>query len=130
MMRKLAQLIEELYFERKERNQLWMVLQNAAPVMQSLVRGFLGRSKATRMKFLRKALRTWCNPQLATEFMRQMLERKVPNFISVPEQFFAMKTAAAARMKKKEVHLSDFIPENVINKTNVDKRAFLFALAK
>lgn len=131
MMRKLAQLIEELYFQRQDRIRLWQALQNAAPVMQSLVRGFLGRTKAVRMKFLRKALRTWCEPHFATEFMREILERKIAASIYVSDQLFQLKTLANVRSKRKDdVKFIDFLPEIVINKTSIDKRIFLFTLSK
>ena len=54
--------------DRMKRRQLALMMQGSVPELQRLVRGFLARSGAKRLKFIRSALRKWCQPQYASEF--------------------------------------------------------------
>ncbi len=45
--------------------------------MQKLVRGFLAKSGAKKMAFLRKSFRSWFRPQFAGEFLEGYLRSKV-----------------------------------------------------
>lgn len=129
-MKKLAYLVEELYFQRKERHRLKLLVFNAVPVIQALIRGYLGRSRGQRMKFLRKALKTWCQPHYAVEFMREILENKIPKSLYVSENLFQLTTAHMTRSHRKEILLIDFLPHDNQHRSSVDKRVYLFTLTK
>lgn len=82
MLRRLAQMIEELYFQRKDYQELVVTMQRCAPVMQAVVRGFIAVKATQRMKFLRKAMVTWCDPYYAKEFLSDFLTKLIPPPIS------------------------------------------------
>ena len=137
-MRKLAQLIEELYFQRADRRALMSLMQNAAPAIQCLVRGYIGRTRATRMVFLREALRSWCNPVFAADFMRQHLERRIAylgggsDSVIIDGSALDLKTAGATRKGRQPVtYLMEFIPTHLQKGfIEVDKTTLFTALTK
>ncbi len=73
--KRLATMIYEFYVDKEKRKKLISIMNSSAPVVQGLIRGYLGRTGSHKMKFLRHALRTWCKPQYASEFFRKYLER-------------------------------------------------------
>ena len=75
--KRLALLLYEMHQDRSRRAELAAMYRAAAPAMQRLVRGFISRAGARKMSFLRKAMRSWLQPRLATEFLQQFLSSKV-----------------------------------------------------
>mmetsp|Transcript_16109 Transcript_16109/g.24282 ORF Transcript_16109/g.24282 Transcript_16109/m.24282 type:complete len:1767 (-) Transcript_16109:119-5419(-) len=135
LQRKLAHMIEELFFIRQDKRRLWSLIQKSAPVIQSLVRGFVGRHRSHRMKYLRKALRSWCHPVYAVEFMRQHLENRVPHMgagrtsILMPEVLANFVTAKGKRQKRKELtFLVEHLPPESAKLVDVDKKTLVVAL--
>ena len=75
--RRLALMIAELYSDWQRRQQLLCIASATAPAMQKAVRGFLARTGAKRLTYLRGALRSWLLPQFAVGFLSRYLDSKV-----------------------------------------------------
>jgi hypothetical protein len=130
-MKRLASLLENLFYQRKDRHRIREMVMCAVPVMQSLIRGFLGRSRGQRLKFLRNALKSWCQPRYAMEFLKEMLEKRaslVSQSIYVSDNLFQLKTASQTRSHRKVIQLLDFLPEVDQHKSSVDQRSYLQTL--
>jgi hypothetical protein len=82
---RLAQMIEELYFQRKDYRELVVAMHRSAPVMQALVRGYIAMKQVNRMKYLRKSMVTWCDPYHAKAFLSDYLTKLVPPSLSAKE---------------------------------------------
>ena len=44
--------------------------------MQKLIRGFIGRKRIAKLKFLLKGLSSWCPPEVAVSFIRKHKENQ------------------------------------------------------
>lgn len=74
---KLSRMILELYLDRNRRMQLANAMSESAPEIQKVVRAFLAKSGTKKIRFLRKAMRSWFKPVFAGEFMEKLLNNKV-----------------------------------------------------
>lgn len=127
--KKLAHLILEMYFapDRAKRRQLAIEMSNQAPKMQRLMRGFLGRAGARKMKFLRKALRSWCEPQMAIEFMRKFMESKV-FYLNQKKQ--VSNIVAVSAPKREPNAIRKLLPEKLMDEQEVPPKVFIAAFTQ
>lgn len=119
---RLAQMIEELYFQRRDHRELAVAMSRSAPVMQALVRGFIAQSRVRRMKFLRKAMVTWCDPRCAQAFLSDFLTKMIPVSLSASAVGSAGSQSSLVKVgrsggdvggsgaREKEVYLSAHVP--------------------
>ena len=111
LLRRLAQMIEELYFQRKDYRELIVTMNRSAPVMQALVRGFIATKAVRRMQFLRSAMASWCDPRYAKEFLNDYLAKFLPPSISSDISVASSLTTAVENKSLDNTgFLSDFIP--------------------
>lgn len=74
---KLSRMILELWLDRNRRVLLANAMSESAPAIQKVIRAFLAKSGAQKMRFLRKQMRSWFKPLFAGEFMEKLLNNKV-----------------------------------------------------
>eukprot|EP01038_Epipyxis_sp_PR26KG_P006965 gene6965-9520_t len=124
-MKKLAHMILELYLDQRKRRQLAEHLNESAPSIQKLVRGFLAKLGTKKMSYLRYAIRSWCQPKYAIEFMDKLLLSKIFYLASKNSQEI-IATGSPAKVSHVRIHL----PENMQSKYEVDFRIFQIAIEK
>jgi hypothetical protein len=110
LAKKLANMICEMYLDQKNRRKFIVTLTQSAPQMQRLIRAFISKRGAGKMKLLRQSLQTWCQPEFAQEFFTKFLYNNVKYYMK-PE------TPVVNTIVKKEVILPYFltplVPEHV-----------------
>lgn len=135
--RKLALMLWDMICDRHQRGVLAYYLQQCAPVMQRLVRGFLARRGVKALKYMRKSLRTWCQPEFANEYFRKHLENKSLVFNrqvkmiqqAALETTAVIDTGAAQGLGRNKLeYIRKFLPEEVAKKEEVDLRIALPAI--
>ena len=75
--KKLAVMVTQMYLDYQKRKDLESQLQQSAPEVQRLIRGFLAQRGAKKMKFLRGAFRSWFKSKFAADFMTKMLQSRI-----------------------------------------------------
>jgi hypothetical protein len=73
--KKLSRLLCEVYLDSKRRKNLMMTMNDSAPEIQRLIRGFLGKKGKSKLSYLRNAFRSWMKPYYAIDFMKQFLKQ-------------------------------------------------------
>lgn len=125
--RRLARMILELYLDRARRGELAALMQQSAPSVQRLVRGFLAKSGAKKMVFLRQSLRNWFRPQFAGQFMQRFLASKLTHFKQAGDP--GAEPSRPFVFREKACIVRAHLPERHRNRFEVDYRVFEAALA-
>lgn len=99
---RLAHMIEDLFFQRKDYRELVVAMNRSAPVMQAVVRGFIAVKAVKRMRFLRKAMVSWCDPHHAKTFLNDYLSKLLPPSIKI--NAVGVTTEINAKKVKPTVH--------------------------
>lgn len=111
---RLAYMIEDLFFQRKDYRELVVVMNRSAPVMQAVVRGFIAVRAAKRMIFLRKAMVSWCDPHHAKAFLDNFLSKLIPPSLSTKVN--------VASPPPTDLKTNDDVPEKILLSHHVPLR--------
>lgn len=90
LAKKLAHMICEMYLDQKNRRKFVVTMSQTAPQMQRLIRAFISKRGAGKMKLLRKSLQTWCQPEFAQEFLSKFLYNNIKYYMK-PEEIVVNK---------------------------------------
>jgi hypothetical protein len=112
-----------MYLDRNRRKELFFLMNKCAPDIQKLVRGFLAKKGTQKIKFLRKAFRSWFKPQFAVDFLQKLFSK---NFYSVNENTNILEVQANVSVKKDFVR--QFLQDDKLTRAEVDFRSFDNAL--
>ncbi len=126
--KKLSRMILELYLDYQRRRHLLAVMNQKAPSIQRLIRGYLAKSGTKKLRFLRKALRSWMKPHYAVDFMQEFLKHRIlDNYLAASKAVVTtpLPPTAEELLAKNKLFLRRFLPkERQANTSEIDKRIF------
>jgi hypothetical protein len=123
--KKLSRLLCELYLDSKGRKRLMITMNDSAPDVQRLIRGFLGKKGKQKLSYLRNAFRSWMKPYYAVGFMKEFLKQSFYDHYSLRFS----KPTSSLQIKKTEntkFFLRSFLSLEKQKKIfEIDKKSFI-----
>jgi hypothetical protein len=120
--KKLSRLILELYLNSKRRKELLMKMDQSAPQVQRLIRGFLAKQGKKKLSYLRKALRSWMKPTFALDFMEEFLKNRYMEVYFKKKLY--LKDDVRDALPHQSLFLRSFLKPEQQNGTEIDRVTF------
>ena len=131
--RRLGYMITEMWKDKNSRRRLRESLEDTLPEIQRMIRGYIGIRGTKKLLFLREALRTWCQPTFAQQFLQKQLTKSVLLFPPKVEManYTTLRKASAIGDTVIDVHSTEMFKEGMKiligsgNHKHIEKRTII-----